>query len=152
MASYFADQTESPDATSVHAGAVVAVYHSGKLLLDHRRDGSWGLVGGALEIGESVQDCARREVLEETGLEIGELQLVGIFSSPDRKIHRNGETVQLLTTCFAAQASHTTIEISHESKDARFFSIDELTALDIVKTHQAIVPYLFSSNQWPVIQ
>tara|TARA_R110002073_G_scaffold301489_1_gene468914 strand:+ start:265 stop:723 length:459 start_codon:yes stop_codon:yes gene_type:complete len=151
MAHYFAHQADSPDATRVHAGAVVAVYHSDRLLLDHRRDGSWGLIGGALEIGESVQQCGRREVLEETGLEIAELQLVGIFSAPDRKIHRNGEVVQLLTTCFAAQAPHTEIEISHESKDARFFSIDQLSTLDIVETHQAIIPYLFSSNKWPVI-
>jgi 8-oxo-dGTP diphosphatase len=53
-------------------GVGVIVLRDGKLLLGLRRGahgaGTWALPGGHLEFGESVEECARREVLEETGL------------------------------------------------------------------------------------
>ena len=39
--------------------------------------GAWSLPGGGLELGERAEDCARRELLEETGLESGALRLIG---------------------------------------------------------------------------
>lgn len=53
-------------------GVGVIMLRQGRLLLGERRGahgaGSWALPGGHLEFGESVEDCARREALEETGL------------------------------------------------------------------------------------
>lgn len=55
-------------------GVGVIVIREGLILLGKRIGslgaGTWALPGGHLEFGESVEDCARREVLEETGLEI----------------------------------------------------------------------------------
>jgi ADP-ribose pyrophosphatase YjhB (NUDIX family) len=62
-------------------GAVVGVIdEQGKILLQKRPEGIWGLPGGLLELGESAEDAGRREVFEETGVEIGQLQLVNVFS------------------------------------------------------------------------
>jgi 8-oxo-dGTP diphosphatase len=56
-------------------GVGVFVIRDGRVLLGERIGahgaGTWALPGGHLEFGESVEDCARREVLEETGLRIG---------------------------------------------------------------------------------
>ena len=56
-------------------GVAVIVVRDGRVLLGERIGahgaGTWALPGGHLEFGESVDDCARREVLEETGLRIG---------------------------------------------------------------------------------
>jgi 8-oxo-dGTP diphosphatase len=46
--------------------------------------GWWALPGGACEIGETVEDTLRREVKEETGLDVEPVQLVGVFSDPSR--------------------------------------------------------------------
>jgi 8-oxo-dGTP diphosphatase len=55
-------------------GVAVIVCRDGRVLLGRRRgshgSGTWQFPGGHLEWGEQVFDCARREVLEETGLEI----------------------------------------------------------------------------------
>jgi 8-oxo-dGTP diphosphatase len=55
-------------------GVGVIVMRAGRLLLGQRIGshgaGTWALPGGHLEFGESIEDCARREVHEETGLDI----------------------------------------------------------------------------------
>ena len=55
----------------IMAGACVLILNEkNQLLLQKRADnGYWGYPGGALELGESFEECAKREVIEETGLE-----------------------------------------------------------------------------------
>jgi 8-oxo-dGTP diphosphatase len=59
-------------------GVGVFIVEDGRILLGQRRGshgaGSWALPGGHLEWGETPEDCARREVLEETGLELAEIR------------------------------------------------------------------------------
>ncbi len=60
-------------------GIGVIVIHEGKVLLGRRKnahgEGTWSFPGGKLEFGEEIFDCAKREVLEETGLKIKDLFL-----------------------------------------------------------------------------
>ena len=59
-------------------GVGVCVIKDGKVLFGKRKnahgEGSWCFPGGHLELNESIEDCARREVLEETGLSIKNLR------------------------------------------------------------------------------
>lgn len=62
-------------------GAAVAMMQDGKILLTLRRDFEvWCVPGGAAEEGESIAEAARREVREETGLEVKLTRLVGVYS------------------------------------------------------------------------
>ncbi len=65
----------------------VLIDDHGRLLLVRRRypprAGLWSLPAGFMEYGESPQQCARREVLEETGLRVGLGRLVGVYSGQD---------------------------------------------------------------------
>ncbi|OXM13331.1 hypothetical protein CGZ75_19885 [Paenibacillus herberti] len=64
-------------------GAVVLINDgNNRILLQKRMQhpvGRFGLPGGLMELGESTEETARREVFEETGLTIGTLHLIDVF-------------------------------------------------------------------------
>jgi 8-oxo-dGTP diphosphatase len=59
---------------------LISTGHPGRVLLGLRKDsdgsGAWGLPGGYIEFGESFEECAVREVYEETGLQITDIEFV----------------------------------------------------------------------------
>ncbi|GJM67831.1 hypothetical protein HMSSN036_00470 [Paenibacillus macerans] len=64
----------------IMVGACVVVIDGDFILLERRTDnGMWGLPGGSLEPGESLEQVARRELFEETGLEAVQLELMDVF-------------------------------------------------------------------------
>ena len=65
------------------AGAVL-INGNNEILLQKRRDnGMWDYPAGSMELGESFEECARREVLEETGLLCGRLEYLTDLSGKD---------------------------------------------------------------------
>lgn len=60
----------------------------GRVLLIRRKNppfqGGYALPGGFVELGERIEDACRRELSEETGLNVGKLRLVGVYSDPER--------------------------------------------------------------------
>jgi 8-oxo-dGTP diphosphatase len=75
-------QREFPTAPIVGVGAVVLDSEQRILLVRRGQpplEGEWSLPGGALELGERLEDGIRREVAEETGLAVTPLELVAVF-------------------------------------------------------------------------
>lgn len=72
-----------------------ATARDGRILLIRRRDsGEWALPGGTVEWGETLDQCIRRELLEEAGVEVTELgELLGVYSHPDRDWRFHAATV-----------------------------------------------------------
>ena len=70
----------------VTGATIIPILPDGKIVLVRRKDtGKWGLPGGMIEWGEDVSATAKRELWEETGLEIITIQrLVGVYSQRDR--------------------------------------------------------------------
>lgn len=71
--------------------SIIPILPDGRIVLIRRRDdGCWALPGGMVDWGEDIPNTVRRELLEETGLELVEIKrLVGVYSAADRdpRIH-----------------------------------------------------------------
>ena len=110
-------------------GATVFVLNDkNQLLLLKRADNHcWGPPGGAVEPGEVVEDSARRETLEETGLEIGKLTLFGVFSGADQFYrYPNGDEVHNVTITYLTHVPDGEIRISAEHTDWKYFALNEI--------------------------
>ncbi|MBP1710967.1 MAG: ADP-ribose pyrophosphatase [Deltaproteobacteria bacterium] len=75
-----------PAGPRVGAGAIVI--HEGKILLVKRGvepgKGLWAIPGGTLHLGETLRECAAREILEETGITIAVGECVYVFDLIER--------------------------------------------------------------------
>jgi len=115
-------------------GTVVLRDEYGRILLQRRTDFTfWGMPGGVMELGEDVETCARRELLEETGLTAGPLRLVGIYTDPKYDVtYPNGDQVQQFTVCLTGKVSGGTMQPDgHETSEQAFFAPEDVTKMDL---------------------
>ncbi len=105
-------------------GASVAVIEDDAILLTLREDFEvWCLPGGEIDEGESLAECARREVREEIGLEVELTRLVGCYSRIGWRPRHS--------LVFAGQISGGTWTLDpREVLEARFFPFDALPDAD----------------------
>lgn len=77
---------------------VIIEFDDGYIMLVDRKYPPLGLAipGGHVDYGESVEDAARREMLEETGLNVELVELLGIFSKPDRDPRKHVATASYI--------------------------------------------------------
>lgn len=148
------DDPAAPAANSlVVAASTVVEGDNGRVLLQRRRDNDmWALPGGKMELGESLGDCARRETLEETGLEVELIGIVGIYSDPKHVFsYDDGEVRQEFSVCFLARVKAGEIAVSDESHEVSFFSPDQMSDLPMVDSiRKRINDYL--SGAMPAIR
>jgi 8-oxo-dGTP pyrophosphatase MutT (NUDIX family) len=113
-------------------GANIIIFDSGnRMLLQRRTDNNtWGIIGGALEVGETLEETAKREAFEETGLVVENLKLFDIFSGPDFFYeYPNGD--QVYDVCVVYIVKSFTGEIRTDDKEGhalKFFHLDHLPA------------------------
>jgi 8-oxo-dGTP diphosphatase len=65
--------------------------------------GHYALPGGFVDVGETLEEACRRELMEETGLKVGRLQLIGVYSDPRRD--PRGHTCSVASRARAPRAS-----------------------------------------------
>lgn len=119
----------------------------GEILLQKRSnsDNIWGLPGGAVELGESIEEAAIREIKEETGLDIKVEYLIGVYSKYFTN-YPNGDKAQSICYLFKGTVESGSITIDNqETFDLRFFDKDKIPPLFVQQHADAI--YDFYENK-----
>lgn len=138
----------------VRIGALALVERDGMLLVERRTDdGTWGLVGGALEADETIVEALTREVRQETALCMRSAELFGIFSDPSRIVgYRDGNVYRVLAIVFRVEVDDGDPVPSKESHELRFVSRAELKALDLTPAHRSIVERYLAPPRGVVVE
>ncbi|MBE4909924.1 NUDIX hydrolase [Bacillus luteolus] len=112
-------------------GSVVIILNDqNEILLQKRHNGCWGLPGGLMDLGESFEEVAKREVLEETGLVVENLKLVNVYSGSEYYLKvPNGDELYSVTAVYYSSDVSGEMNIDYnESEKMQYFPLNRLPA------------------------
>ncbi len=99
----------------------------GKVLLIRRGSepfkGEWAVPGGRIEENETAEECARREMREETGLEVEIVKLTGIYSDPGR------DPRGIIVAAYLVRRVGGALEAGDDAADAKWFPAGSIPKL-----------------------
>ena len=131
------------------AGALIV--RDDKILFQRRTDnGEWGLIGGLLEMNETYEEAALREIREETGLDVKLDSFLGIFHNHNM-VWSNGDAAHVISAMYTASIMSGEPRIDEESYELRFFGRDEMPKL-FAEDHIAALDAYYRGIRWPLPQ
>ncbi len=106
--------------------------------------GMWALPGGFVDIDEGLEEAARRELKEETGVDVADLEQVGAFGDPDRDPR---ERIITVAYCAVVAAESLQPRAASDAREARLFSMKDLP--ELACDHREIIRKAFDlSRAW----
>lgn len=131
------------------AVTLIPILPDGRLVMVRRRDdGLWSLPGGLVDWGESVTDAARRELSEETGLQLLSVErIVGMFSDPNRDPRFHSVVLSLAVNVEGSLGLKDSIELS----SVKAFSFDSLPKPPFAHDHQHQLLY-YQKHTSPILE
>lgn len=118
----------------INVGATVIVLNErNQILLNLRTDtGTWGIIGGGMELGENLEQTAARELLEEANLTAERFELLDVLSGKELYFkYPNGDETYTVIALYRAVGVTGTLRINDdESHRLQYFSLDALPELE----------------------
>ncbi|MCU0614695.1 MAG: NUDIX domain-containing protein [Desulfobacterales bacterium] len=129
----------------------IILNNAGEILLQRRTDsGLWGLPGGSVELDETVLEALKREIAEETALNVIDAEPMGVYCGPNQKFaYPNGDQVQCFAVAFIVRKWEGRPQADHvEGSEMHFFSLSQLPK-NLVPIHrQTIEDYIHYAGQF----
>ena len=118
----------------IGVGATTLVFNNkDELLLNLRSDtNTWGIPGGSKELNETLEECAMRELKEETNINVNDLELITVLSGKEYYFkYPNEDELDCVIILYKVSNYNGELNINdEESKELKFFSIDNLPELE----------------------
>ncbi len=111
------------------AASIIILDDKNRVLLGRRTDNRlWGYSGGSMEIDEKVEDCAKRELMEEMGLIADEIEFFMVNSGPEvHYVYPNGDEVSNIEIIYLCRKWHgEPVPQPEEVEELRFFAANEI--------------------------
>ena len=137
-------------APMLSVGATVVILNDDRILLNLRSDThTWGIPGGAIELGETLEQTAARELKEETNLSAESFTLLHLFSGKDFYFkYPNGDELYSVVALFLAEGVAGDLKITDgESTKLRYFRKSDLPLLE--SRAKVILQWLIDHNVIP---
>ncbi len=117
------------------------IIERGSVLLVRRghapQKGAWTLPGGMVELGEKVRDALRREIREETALDVEPLQLLSVF---ERIVSRtNGVQYHYVVLDYACRRTKGRLRAGSDVSDARWVEQRDIKQYELTKAVQRVI-------------
>ncbi len=131
---------EYPEAPLVGVGAVIV---DGRRVVVIRRGsapllGEWSIPGGLLELGETVRAAVVREALEETGLQVEALELLGVFDRVVKDEH-GAVRFHFVLVDFLCRVKSGELRAGHDAAEARWLTAEELEAFPMEEKAKTVL-------------
>ncbi|MGH9642267.1 MAG: NUDIX hydrolase [Terriglobales bacterium] len=137
-----------PDRPLVGVGAVVV--REGKVVIVQRGTeplkGQWSVPGGALEVGETLRECAAREALEETGLKVQAGEVLEVFDSIYRQANGRIQFHYVLID-FACRWIEGELRAGGDAVQAKWVTLGELSEYEVAETARKVIAKALGSKQ-----
>lgn len=100
----------------------------------------WSLLGGFYEVGDGAEDCARREIYEEAGLEVSKLTMIGAMTNAalTTTTYPNGDTVQSPALVFLAIADNGRVTLDDEHREYIWAELHQAIKLATPDTYDSV--------------
>jgi len=134
-----AEASMPTDSAQFRVAVSALLFDGQRVLLVLRRDIDWwNLPGGGMELGETVEEAVKREVREETGLEVEVEQLVGVYSKPQK---------QEIVLAFRCRKVGGVLTETEEARECCYFLPDALPVNTLPKHRQRIEDALLEQER-----
>lgn len=135
------------------AASIICVNEQGQILLGKRTDNHlWGYAGGSIEIDEKVEDAAKRELFEETGLIADEITFFYVNSGPEvHYIYPNGDEVSNIEIIYLCRKYHGELKRQESEMDElRFFFPNEISLEMISPPIRPVIDHFLKDAQMSI--
>lgn len=100
-----------------------------------------------MDAGEDAAEACIREVLEETGLHVRLERLIGVYSNPNFILeYADGERCHIVSLHFEATSIAGTLSISDETTEYGYFSLNDITSIDVMEHHLERIQDAFTAQ------